>query len=212
VANGWCEHRHQFCSPVQWYATNSTKVLAENVLILIHRIDTQDCLFDGEDAIERLIEIGPANTLVNMAQKTLAASFKTQDSARGRRRELLGYHKHADTIYYRSQENEEPTAPVASSPVTPAAAPVVPAVEATPVAAPPVSQTSSAAIPDAPLKSLDMFLTIVALGLKKTYEQISIREPLKQLCNGKIPFYNWYMCCTCIFLASNTFRPINIAK
>ncbi|KAI0130228.1 hypothetical protein BJ170DRAFT_652492 [Xylariales sp. AK1849] len=165
---------HQFCSPVQW-------------------IDTQDSLFGGDDGAERVIEIGPANTLVNMAKKTLAASYKTQDIARGRRRELLGYHKQADAIYYRSLEPEVVDAPVVTPNTVLATAAKAPAPEVTPAPLTPIistTQNPSATIPDVPLEVSNILMTIVALGLKKSPEQISAREPLKQLCGGRSTLQN----------------------
>ncbi|RYP12404.1 hypothetical protein DL767_011315 [Monosporascus sp. MG133] len=164
---------YQFCSPVQW-------------------IDTQDSLFDGANSTERVIEIGPATTLVNMAKKTLAsARFKKQDLARGMRRELLSYKKDADTIHYRSQKSEPEKAEFAPAGSSTVGTTTPPSPDPMPAPLPSITETTAhAAIQDIPLSASDVVLTIVALGLKRPRDQVSAGESLKQLCGGRSTLQN----------------------
>ncbi|KAK2767662.1 3-oxoacyl-[acyl-carrier-protein] synthase [Arachnomyces sp. PD_36] len=170
---------HQFCFPVQW-------------------IDTQDVLL-RDFAAERIIEIGPGETLVNMAKKTLTAEFKSHDIARGLRRELLSFKKHADDIYYR-QEIESESSSSSSSPSSSLASPVptsqklieAPTAPSTP--SPTLSSCTSTApapsLPDTPISASDIAPAIISFTLKKPRHEISLDQSIKQLCGGRSTLQN----------------------
>lgn len=63
------------------------------------RIETQEWIAEAVQA-ERIIEIGPGNTLTNMMKKKLQASAD-RDDARGIRRRILSLDSDQDDIYYR---------------------------------------------------------------------------------------------------------------
>ena len=87
---------YQFASPVRW-------------------IETQDVVL-GEKTTERIVEIGPADTLGVMAKRTLASKYEGHDAARSLQRQILCYNKDAKDIYYDVDPIEEvPEAPAASS-------------------------------------------------------------------------------------------------
>ncbi|KAH0009222.1 hypothetical protein KCU78_g10841, partial [Aureobasidium melanogenum] len=71
---------YQFASPVRW-------------------IETQDVIL-GEKTTERIVEIGPADTLGVMAKRTLASKYEAYDAARSVQRQILCYNKDAKDIYY----------------------------------------------------------------------------------------------------------------
>ena len=111
---------YQFASPVRW-------------------IETQD-VFLAEKTAERVVEIGPADTLGVMAKRTLASKYEAYDAAKSVQRQILCYNKDAKEIYYDVdpvEEEPEPTpgssAPAGDAPVS-AAAPV--AAAAPPLPAP----------------------------------------------------------------------------
>ncbi|KAL1836123.1 hypothetical protein VTJ49DRAFT_5548 [Mycothermus thermophilus] len=169
---------HQFCSPVQW-------------------IKTQDAIFGGL-ATERLVEIGPAETLTNMAKRTVDADYKVQDVALGVQRELLSYNRDAAAIYHDAPEESVAPATVTPKPVapepgpTPAAAPIpptpapAPATDA-PVAAPPAAAGS---VPDKAVTPQEIITTLVALGLAKGSSGIPQDQTLRSLCGGRSTVQN----------------------
>ena len=91
---------YQFASPVRW-------------------IETQDVIL-GEKTTERIVEVGPADTLGGMAKRTLAAKYEAYDAARSVQRQILCYNKDAKDIYYDVDpvEDEPAPAPAASAPST----------------------------------------------------------------------------------------------
>lgn len=82
---------YQFASPVRW-------------------IETQDVIL-GENDTERIVEIGPADTLGGMAKRTLATKYEGYDAARSVQRQILAYAKDAKEIYYDVDPVEEDSAP-----------------------------------------------------------------------------------------------------
>ena len=85
---------YQFASPVRW-------------------IETQDVIL-GEKTTERVVEVGPADTLGVMARRTLASRYEAHDAALSVQRQILCYNKDAKDIYYDIdpvQEDPEPAAP-----------------------------------------------------------------------------------------------------
>ncbi|GJC97906.1 fatty acid synthase subunit alpha reductase [Colletotrichum higginsianum] len=73
--------------------------LSHILLIELLAIETQEWIAEAVQA-ERIIEIGPGNTLTNMMKKTLQASADRED-ARGIRRRILSLDSDQDDIYYR---------------------------------------------------------------------------------------------------------------
>src|SRR5690349_23735522 len=105
---------YQFASPVRW-------------------IETQDVIL-ADKLTERIVEIGPADTLGVMAKRTLASKYEAYDAAKSVQRQILCYNKDAKEIYYDVdpvEEEPEPASAEASSSSAPAAA----AAAAAPVAA-----------------------------------------------------------------------------
>src|ERR1700760_4416215 len=86
---------YQFASPVRW-------------------IETQDVIL-AEKTTERIVEIGPADTLGVMAKRTLASKYESHDAARSVQRQILCYNKDASEIYYDVEPVEEEPAPPAGA-------------------------------------------------------------------------------------------------
>ncbi|KKK24519.1 fatty acid synthase alpha subunit FasA [Aspergillus ochraceoroseus] len=78
---------YQFASPVRW-------------------IETQDVIL-AEKRTERIVEIGPADTLGGMAKRTLASKYEAYDAATSVQRQILCYNKDAKEIYYDVDPVEE---------------------------------------------------------------------------------------------------------
>lgn len=156
---------YQFASPVRW-------------------IETQDVIL-AEKTTERIVEIGPADTLGVMAKRTLASKYEAYDAAKSVQRQILCYNKDAKEIYYDVDPVEdEPEAP-ASSDSGPA--PSASSSSSAPVAAapPPPSAGPAASVPDAPVGALDIVRALVAQKLKKPLLDIPLSKAIKDLVGGE---------------------------
>lgn len=158
---------YQFASPVRW-------------------IETQDVIL-GEKTTERIVEVGPADTLGVMAKRTLAAKYEAYDAARSVQRQVLCYKKDGPDIYYDVEPIEDE--PVAAAPASSSAAPSASApAAAAPVAAaaPPPGAGPAAAVADAPVGAVDILRTLVAQKLKKPLTDIPLSKAIKDLVGGKL--------------------------
>jgi fatty acid synthase subunit alpha len=161
----------------------------EFLIPIVHcRIKTQDAIF-GELATERLVEIGPAETLTNMASKTVDADYRVQDVALGMHRELLSYNRDAAVLYHDTAD-EAPANPASTTPQpttaplqAPAPAPApAPTTEAQTAAPPPAAAAVS--VPDKALTAQEVITTLVAVGLAKGSSDIPQDQSLRSLCGG----------------------------
>ena len=165
---------YQFASPVRW-------------------IETQDVIL-AERNTERIVEVGPADTLGNMARRTLASKYEAYDAALSLQRQILCYNKDAKEIYYDVDPVEDepaapaeggssgsPSAPASSSP--PAAAAPTAAVAAPPP--PPSNGKPAAAVEDAPVAAVDIVRVLVAQKLKKSLAEIPPSKAIKDLVGGE---------------------------
>lgn len=158
---------YQFASPVRW-------------------IETQDVIL-GEKTTERIVEIGPADTLGGMAKRTLAAKYEAYDAARSVQRQILCYNKDAKDIYYDVDPVEdEPAAPAPSAGAS-APSSAAPAAAAAPVAAAPAAASAgpAAAVADAPVGAVDILRALIAQKLKKPIAEIPLSKAIKDLVGGK---------------------------
>ncbi|CAM1511186.1 Fc.00g086990.m01.CDS01 [Cosmosporella sp. VM-42] len=160
---------YQFASPVRW-------------------IETQD-VFLGDRTAERVVEIGPADTLGVMAKRTLASKYEAYDAAKSVQRQILCYNKDAKEIYYDVDPVEEEPEPVASSSSdVPAAAPAAGAPAA--AAPPPPSAGPAAQVPDEPVQAVDIVRSLIAQKLKKARDEVPLSKAIKDLVGGKSTLQN----------------------
>ncbi|EEP77704.1 fatty acid synthase alpha subunit [Uncinocarpus reesii 1704] len=161
---------YQFASPVRW-------------------IETQDVIL-AEKRTERIVEIGPADTLGGMAKRTIASKYEAYDAATSVQRQILCYNKDAKEIYYDVDPvEEEPEAPAADSAPASTAAPAVPAQTAA-APPPPPSAGPAAAVADAPVSAIDVVRSLVAQKLKKPLLDIPPNKAIKDLVGGKSTLQN----------------------
>ncbi|KAL2215255.1 3-oxoacyl-synthase [Thermoascus aurantiacus ATCC 26904] len=156
---------YQFASPVRW-------------------IETQDVIL-GEKRTERIVEIGPADTLSGMARRTLASKYEAYDAATSVQRQILCYSKDAKEIYYDVDPIEEEPEP-AAGPASDTPAPAAPAAAAAPVpvAAPAPSSGPAPPVEDAPVTAVDVLRALVAQKLKKSLSDIPLNKAIKDLVGG----------------------------
>ena len=160
---------YQFASPVRW-------------------IETQDVIL-GEKTTERIVEVGPADTLGVMAKRTLASKYEAHDAALSVQRQILCYNKDAKDIYYDVdpvEEEPEPAAAGGAAPAAPSSAPAPSGAPAATAAAPPPPSAGPAAqVPDAPVTATDILRALVAQKLKKPLGDVPLSKAIKDLVGGK---------------------------
>ncbi|KAF3360052.1 hypothetical protein VDGD_00632 [Verticillium dahliae] len=163
---------YQFASPVRW-------------------IETQD-VFLAEKTAERIVEIGPADTLGVMAKRTLASKYEAYDAAKSVQRQILCYNKDAKEIYYDVDPVEDEPEPAAAAAAPAAGAPASSAAPAAaaPAAAAAPSAGPAAQVPDAPVQAIDIVRALIAQKLKKPLAEIPLSKAIKDLVGGKSTLQN----------------------
>ena len=154
---------YQFASPVRW-------------------IETQDVIL-GEKVTERIVEIGPADTLGGMAKRTLASKYEAYDAAKSVQRQILCYNKDAKEIYYDVDpviEEEATPAGGDAPPPNPSSAPT----QSSAPAPPPPSSGPAAAVEDTPVQAVDIVRSLIAQKLKKPLTEIPLSKAIKDLVGG----------------------------
>lgn len=158
---------YQFASPVRW-------------------IETQDVIL-GEKVTERIVEIGPADTLGGMAKRTLASKYEAYDAAKSVQRQILCYNKDAKQIYYDVdpvvEEVAAPTAGDAPAP-SPSSAPTQASSPAAAAAPPPPNFGPAVAVEDTPVQAVDIVRSLIAQKLKKSLTDIPLSKAIKDLVGG----------------------------
>ncbi|GAW18200.1 Fatty acid synthase subunit alpha [Xylariales sp. No.14919] len=162
---------YQFASPVRW-------------------IETQD-VFLAEKTAERIVEVGPADTLGVMAKRTLASKYEAFDAAKSVQRQILCYNKDAKEIYYDVDPVEEEPEPSPNAAESSSSQAPVPAASAAPVAtAPAPSAGPAAAVPDSPITALEIVRALIAQKLKKPFLEVPLAKAIKDLVGGKSTLQN----------------------
>lgn len=159
---------YQFASPVRW-------------------IETQDVIL-AEKRTERIVEIGPADTLGGMAKRTLASKYEAYDAALSVQRQILCYNKDAKEIYYDVDPVEEEATPASEDGGAPTSSgSSIPAPSSAPIAVAPSSASSgpAAAVADAPVLAVDIVRSLIAQKLKKPLSEIPLSKAIKDLVGGQ---------------------------
>lgn len=151
-------------------------------------ITAQDAFLGGPQGATRIIEVGPDQTLLNMARKTLTTEFATEDTAYGRVRELLSLKKDANTIYYRTEAHVALPEPApAEAPVEKTTAVFVQQVNGV---ANPTPKTAHALITDTPIPALSILILLIATSLKRHAISLPTDIPINTLCGGRSTIQN----------------------
>ena len=158
---------YQFASPVRW-------------------IETQDVIF-ADQLTERIVEVGPADTLGGMAKRTLASKYEAYDAAKSIQRQILCYNKDAKEIYYDIDPVVEEEAAPAGGDAPGQGSPSAPAASSAPamtLAPPPPNSGPAAAVADAPVQAVDIVRSLIAQKLKKPFAEIPLSKAIKDLVGG----------------------------
>jgi fatty acid synthase subunit alpha len=155
-------------------------------------------LFDQEN-IDRMIEIGPNNTLAAMAKKTLASQYSVTEAIRPRKREILCHATDAAKIFEETavaevvvpgKDDKPTTAQKSVAPPPPPPQAEAPAAAAAAPPPPPPQQAGAPAasmreIADVPISAGDLVTAIVSSKLKKAHDEIDGTHSIKTLTGGK---------------------------
>jgi len=166
---------YQFASPVRW-------------------IETQKVIF-ARFGVERLIEVGPAPTLSQMAKTTLAMGNYSPLI----KHENLWYNRDRDLIYY-NRDDPPPAEAVAKPasaetsprPATEAPKAALPAPTPVPAASPhpPAATAASAPVADEKPSALESLLAVLSVKLQKDVDAIAQTSSIKSLAGGKSALQN----------------------
>jgi fatty acid synthase subunit alpha len=153
------------------------------------RIETQDVIL-AEKKTERIIEVGPSNTLISMAQKTLAYKYEASDIANAFQRHLLCSKSNSDEIYYvrLPPEHDHPDPPSSSSRSNDPVAdlklgqPEPREAHSRVISNPTINPASL--IPDVAVTAREVVKALVAIAIKKPPETIVLSNSIKFLSAG----------------------------
>ncbi|KAF3025151.1 hypothetical protein E8E14_014729 [Neopestalotiopsis sp. 37M] len=165
---------HQFTYPVRW-------------------IETQEYIL-GDLEAERIVEVGPSNTLTNMMKRTWEAHHSQSDTARNVNRRILGPKGDMAEIYYQAesetQVEETPTVATGANvahttPQDPPSTNEAAAVSQTPQSTAPREQ-----LQDIGVSPASVVLAIIATKLKKQPTEISLENTISNLVSGRSTLSN----------------------
>ena len=157
---------YQFASPVRW-------------------IETQDVIL-AEKRTERIVEVGPADTLGGMAKRTLASKYEAYDAALSVQRQMLCCNEDAREVCYDVDPVREETSSADEAAASPGV-PSAPTKVSTPAAitATPPNSAPPAAVVDSPVSAGDIVRALVAQKLKKSMAEIPLSKAIKDLVGGQ---------------------------
>lgn len=183
---------YQFASPVRW-------------------IETQDVIL-AEKRTERIVEVGPADTLGGMAKRTLASKYEAYDAALSVQRQILCYNKDAKEIYYDVDpvEEEASSAPEESETQTPApSSKLAPSPAPAALSTPSINAGPASAVADVPVIAVDIVRSLIAQKLKKPLADIPLSKAIKDLVGGQ---YKGMQLMLSFMTNGSMARQINAAK
>jgi fatty acid synthase subunit alpha len=152
------------------------------------RIETQDVILRDIKA-ERVVEVGPGSTLLNMAKRTIASKYSTYDAANSIHRQLLSCQTDRNDIYYshvpqvedKKDSGKESKGEKQEIIRSGTAVEVVPT-QPEAVSTHGIRPTSS--VTDAPVPVIAILRTMIAQLLKKRIEEVEMSNSLKELAGG----------------------------
>jgi fatty acid synthase subunit alpha, fungi type len=154
----------------------------------LNRIETQEYIL-GDLEAERIVEVGPSNTLTNMMKRTWEAHHSQSDTARNVNRRILGPKGDMAEIYYQAEPETqvEETPTVATSANVARTTPQDPpsANEAAAVSQTPQSTAPREQLQDIGLSAASVILAIIGTKLKKQPTEISLENTISNLVSGK---------------------------
>ena len=160
------------------------------------RVETQDVII-CQQKTERIIEIGPGDTLIAMARRTVTSKYQSHDAARSIRRQLLCYKADAEEIYYlagSSKEELEPASNLATSaasskyPVT-----MSPKTSITNIPTLHLSARPKNLVPDVSVTVAEIVRMMITRTLRKSVGEIALSNTIRGLAGGSCsPLTTYY--------------------
>ncbi|KAL9120415.1 MAG: hypothetical protein Q9187_003025 [Circinaria calcarea] len=162
------------------------------LLIELLSIETQNVLLVHKK-VERLVEIGPSDTLIRMAEHTINNIHQTRDTALSIQRQLLCCQKHKNELYYHAEQVEDEQDPtsrtILETPPSPISGPAGYSAAAIGQAVSSSNRTV-ALVADSNPQVSDIVRTIVAEKLKKSTDKLSLSNTIKILAAGRSTLEN----------------------
>lgn len=152
------------------------------------RIETQDVLLT-EKQVNRVAEIGPSDTLIAMAKKTIASKYREHDSALPQPRTLQCYEDDANEIHHvyetiaPSAPTSEPAKTRTKDQTTITTQPIIHT--EIPVPEGPATLSVSVNFEDKTLPTIDVIVGVVAQKLRKPFKDVDCSKSIKSLVEGK---------------------------
>jgi fatty acid synthase subunit alpha len=133
-----------------------------------------------------MVEIGPSDTLVAMAKKTISSKYREHDAALPQPRVLQSYEADASEIHYEAietlvQQSELPTAVDAVKKLEPKVSTVS---NSMPKHGEPVPVTAATKVDDEVITARDVVVGLVAQKLRKGFGTIDCSKSIKNLVGG----------------------------
>lgn len=151
------------------------------------RIDTQDVLLKQQKK-ERVVEIGPSNTLTVMAKRTVASQLRDHDDAQWIRRDLLACEDDTDEMYFQRDLPPSSASTAAADEAAAERRQSQPAVEEP--AAPAPSRGPAPKKADEPIAAKAILRAMIAQKLKKRPEDVQDQDSIKALAGGRSTLEN----------------------
>ncbi|KIL87769.1 hypothetical protein FAVG1_08646 [Fusarium avenaceum] len=170
---------------------NREQELSHLLLTELLAIETQDVLLKDKD-VHRMVEIGPSNTLVSMAKKTISRKYHEHDAALPKPRTLQSYQEDASDICYERKASRTPPAePQTAQEVFKSNGPYVSDTRnRLPKPDKSTTVTMTSKIDDEPIAPGDVVVAIVAQKLRKKFGEIDCLKSIKSLCGGRSTMEN----------------------
>ena len=132
---------------------------------------------------ERIIEIGPSDTLLNMVKRTLDLKYTTSRCSSFDAEASLSYKKDSKTIYFEEDPVEEAVVLTTDVPVEIADAPVVSPLPNTVAASLPLD-VGAVKVTDCPVTAAEIIKVLVSYSLKKPVNYVTLSSSIKSLAGG----------------------------
>lgn len=151
------------------------------------RVETQDVII-CQQKTERVIEIGPGDTLIAMARRTTNSKYQSHDAAHAIRRQLLCYKADAEEIYYSACPSKEELEPASGLAISAASSKhqvsMSPTTSITNIPTVHLSARPKFQVPDVSVTVAEIVRMIVTRTLRKSVGEIALSNTIRGLAGG----------------------------
>lgn len=164
--------------------------------MILDRVETQESLFSGQNAISRLVELGPSKTLVGMSQKTIKRKIELFERPHDQDIQFLASTHDTEVLCYEYAPPIEPQEVIEEQ--TCSSVNDILLSQSTDNDLPVPDVTLAAVInADIPPSTEDIIRTLIARKLQKPISDILHTKSIKELCGGTSFLCTNYMALLC---------------